>query len=236
MKKLFLSLLALVLTVCAEAQVIQIMNGDELVEQIRANAFTRVVFSEQPAYVAVDLGLSVKWATFNVGAVNTWEPGDCFAWGETVPKSSSGSWETYFDTTDGGTTFATFHNGDGGMTVLDADHDVAHVTWGGNWRMPTKEEWNELLLSNDKCEYTTVSIRGMKGMKVTSKVNGNAIFLPYAADGSGDSGKYWSSSLSSADDGKTIDAKAFAFAFSDDHVASPANYRTSVYSVRPVCE
>lgn len=235
MKKLFLSLLAFVLTVCAEAQVIQIMDGDKLVEQISVKAATRVVFAQQPAYEAVDLGLSVKWASFNVGAVNAWETGDCFAWGETETKGSFGGWDSYFDTPDGGSTFSIFHSGEGGLTVLDAEHDVAHVKWGGNWRMPTIKEIRELYIN---CDSKASSLRGVEGWLFTSKVNGNSIFLPFTTvtetnDGSIGSASYWSSSLGT--NGDPTDQKAFFFSISSNSLIENGSSRCNGYSVRPVC-
>ena len=75
----------------------------------------------------VDLGLSVRWATCNVGADNPWDYGDYFAWGETEPKSSY-DWDTYFDTDDGGSTFTKYTTDK--KTVLDAKDDAATANWG----------------------------------------------------------------------------------------------------------
>ena len=74
----------------------------------------------------VDLGLpsGTLWATCNVGAESPEEYGDYFAWGETAPKGTY-SWSNYFDTNDGGTTFAKYNN-DGGKTVLDPEDDAVH--------------------------------------------------------------------------------------------------------------
>lgn len=157
---------------------------------------------------AVDLGLSVKWASFNIGASAPEEYGDYFAWGETETKSNY-SWSTYkwangaynkltkycpTDKTD-------YWDGTGspdGKTVLDPEDDVAHVKLGGKWRMPTDAEWTEL---RNNCTWTNTTQNGVDGKKVTSKKNGNSIFLPVAGgwDGTnhgntGDRGYYWSSS------------------------------------------
>jgi hypothetical protein len=128
-----------------------------------------------PEYV--DLGLSVKWATFNVGATKPEEYGDYFAWGETEPKEVY-DWSTYFEVAD----------------------DVAAVKWGGKWRMPTMAEQDEL---RTQCTWTWTSQNGVKGYRVTG-TNGNSIFLPAAGYRSGSSlyntdskGFYWSSSLNS---------------------------------------
>ena len=148
----------------------------------------------------VDLGLSVKWATCNVGAELPNGYGNYYAWGETEPKTTY-SWSTYFDTTDGGSTFTKYTTG--GKTVLDLEDDAARVNWGGSWRMPTDAEWTELRVN---CMWTWTDDyngTGVRGRIVTSNINGNSIFLPAAGfcyydnfDGLDEYGDYWSSSLS----------------------------------------
>ena len=93
-------------------------------------------------YEYVDMGLSVKWATCNVGAKHPYEYGDYFSWGETAPKNDY-SWATYKFTSDGGSTFIKYSGGE--KLVLDAEDDAAAANWGGEWRMPTLAEIKELL-------------------------------------------------------------------------------------------
>ena len=131
----------------------------------------------------VDLGLSVKWATCNVGASTPEGYGDYFAWGETNTKSTY-SLDTYTYTDN--------------KPVLDPENDAAHVNWGGAWRMPTNEEWEEL---RSNCTWTWTTLNGINGYEVKGS-NGNAIFLPAAGFRSsndvfytGHYGCYWSSSL-----------------------------------------
>ena len=148
----------------------------------------------------VNLGLSVKWATCNVGANSPDGYGNYYAWGETTTKSTY-NWSNYFDTNDEGDTFTKYNN-KGGKTVLEPKDDAAHVNWGGNWRMPTKVEWQELI---DNCTWTWTTRNGINGYKVTSKKAGYTdkfIFLPMAGDRNysdlscvGSNGNYWSSSL-----------------------------------------
>ena len=121
---------------------------------------------------SVDLGLSVKWATCNVGATTPEEYGDYFAWGETEPKQNF-SWEIYKWCNGTKSTITKYNATDGLTTLLPAD-DAAHVNWGGQWRMPTKEELTEL---REQCTWKWVTINGIKGNKVTGP-NGNSIFLP----------------------------------------------------------
>ncbi|MBO4475459.1 MAG: hypothetical protein J5737_01875 [Bacteroidales bacterium] len=120
----------------------------------------------------VDLGLSVKWASWNVGAEKPEENGDYFAWGETEPKDSY-SWDNYKWMKDNQISKYTGPDGDA-KTVLDPEDDVAHVAWKGKWRMPTIEELKEL---EDNCDWEWGSLNGVDGFTIKSKTNGNSIFL-----------------------------------------------------------
>ena len=112
---------------------------------------------------AVDMGLSVKWACRNVGADSPEYTGGYYAWGETEEKDSYIA-DTYrFWTNE-------YEN------ISGTAYDVAHVKWGEGWRMPTKEEFEEL---GDKCVWQDATINGVNG-KVVAGPNGNAIFLPAA--------------------------------------------------------
>ena len=148
----------------------------------------------------VDLGLSVKWATQNVGASNPSDYGDYFAWGETETKSSY-DYDNCFDCLDStGDSWGTYK--DGGKTSIspNSGHDTARENWGDTWRMPTKAEFEELCT---KCKWTWTSQGEHKGYKVTGP-NGMSIFLPAAGwrNGTGtyyegENGEYWSSTLGS---------------------------------------
>ncbi len=189
-------------------------------------------------YEYVDLGLSVKWATCNVGASKPWEYGDYYAWGETETKSDY-SWETY-KYCKGTKTSMTKYCKDSkygtvdNKTLLDPEDDVAHVKWGGSWRMPTMAEQDELF---DKCKWSWTTQNGVKGYKVTSKKNGNSIFLPAAGYRNGSSlndagayGYYWSSSLYSG-----YSNYAYRLYFYSGSVDWNSYYRYYGQSVRPVC-
>ncbi|MGM9746281.1 MAG: hypothetical protein ACI30H_04915 [Paludibacteraceae bacterium] len=172
-------------------------------------------------YEWVDLGLSVKWATHNVGAVRPEGYGDYFAWGETEPKSSySNSNYSY----------------SANPSVLPLDRDAARANWGGAWRMPTNAEWTEL---REKCAWKWTDDYkgiGVHGYIVTSLTNGNAIFLPAAGlrdygdlGFAGYDGYYWSSSLYTDYPGHAW----FVYFFSDG-VDGFYNDRYCGLSVRPV--
>ncbi len=134
-------------------------------------------------YEYIDLGLpsGLKWATHNVGASSPEEYGDYYAWGETEEKSNY-DWSTYKwykGTSNSMTKYCTdsYYGRVDNKTVLEPSDDVAHIKWGGSWRMPTKEEFQELI---DNCTWKWTTYKGTKGYKVTSKKNGNSIFLPAA--------------------------------------------------------
>lgn len=119
---------------------------------------------------AIDLGLSVKWASTNVvGDKAQFKGNSYFAWGETTAKNDF-TWNTYKFYNG---TFTKYYTTDK-KTRLDLEDDAAHVYLGGNWRMPTRAELQELV---DNCTWTWTSYQGRKGYLVTGK-NGNNIFLP----------------------------------------------------------
>ena len=116
----------------------------------------------------IDLGLSVKWASHNVGASSPEGFGGYYAWGETEEKSDY-SLETY----------KYYQNGSWiniGSNISGTQYDVAHVKWGGSWRMPTLDEIIELV---ENCSWKWTTYNGVEGQLVTGP-NGNSIFLPAA--------------------------------------------------------
>ena len=188
----------------------------------------------------VDLGLSVKWATCNLGATKPEEYGNYYAWGETEPKSEY-NWSTYkwgngyYDLTKYCTQANLGRDGfTDNKTVLDLEDDAAHVALGGSWRMPTTAEQNEL---RERCTWEWTSINGVNGQKVTGP-NGNSIFLPaagYRAETSlylaGSTGYCWSSSL-----GTYYPSDAYYLIF---HSGARVLYNGGRYvglSIRPVTE
>lgn len=124
----------------------------------------------------VDLGLSVKWATCNLGASSPEEFGDYYAWGETSTKSdySEKNSETY-GVSESVLVNKGILNRNGTVT---ASHDAATKNWGSQWRMPTKSEIDELV---NKCKWTYSNEAGREGATVTGP-NGNSIFLPAAGE------------------------------------------------------
>ena len=162
-----------------------------------------------PEYVDLGLPSGVKWATFNVGATKPEEYGDYFAWGETEPKELY-DWSTY----------------------SEAEEDVATTKWGGEWRIPTQAEQDEL---RTECSWTWMTENDVNGYKVVGP-NGNSIFLPAAGYCSGSSlynvghkGFYWASSLYT---GNTSYAYYLSFTYND--VSRYSNDRCYGQSIRPV--
>ena len=168
----------------------------------------------------VDLGLSVKWATCNVGTTKPEGYGDYFAWGETRSKSYyNGSSYSYYDN----------------PTTLPLSADAARANWGGKWRMPTIDEFDEL---RNNCTWKWTTQNGVNGYKVTSNSNGNYIFLPAAGYrdlgslyGAGDYGYYWSSSAY----GPNYSTTALYMYFYSTWKERKNDYKAAGRSVRPVC-
>lgn len=186
----------------------------------------------------VDLGLpsGLKWATCNIGASSPEDYGGYYAWGETTTKSTYG-WSNYKHgyKEEGALIHLTKYFGSDAKMVLESGDDVAHLMWGGNWRMPTSSEIKELL---DNCTGTWCTQNGVNGYKVTSKKNGNSIFLPAAGYYLGNSltsvgteGDYWSSSLVSSN---SIAAYSIIFNSSKWYMSSDLGMRYLGQSVRAV--
>lgn len=189
----------------------------------------------------VDLGLSVLWAAYNVGASSPEEYGGYYAWGETSTKSDY-TWDNY-------KCLEKFYWGDGpddwywdrkfiGNEISGTSYDVAHVQWGGGARMPTYTEVQELV---NNCIFTGGSYNGVRGSYVTGP-NGNSIFLPFAGnrdygdlDFEGSSGDFWSGTY---DDDNVDNSSDYAYCLicKEGYGLWSAGYRYQGLSVRPVTE
>lgn len=180
---------------------------------------------------AIDLGLpsGTKWACCNVGASSPEGYGGYYAWGETEEKESY-YWEDY-----------KYHNGSVGefsyigSNISGTSYDVAHVKWGGSWRMPTHDEIKELV---NNCTWKWTAQNGVKGQLVTGP-NGNSIFLPAAGDcddsyflNCGSIGFYWSATLN-----EYLSTYAYILYFSDGYSSSrDYKHREKGLAVRPVTD
>ncbi len=216
-------------------------------------------------YVDLGLPSGTLWAKMNIGAEKITDYGDYFAWGETTPKKDadgnyllynlkSYKWytsDTIVETDADGFETITYKEGytkycydsscgyeghTDNLTTLELSDDAAHVNWGGAWRMPTREEFNELI---NNCTWTWATLNGVNGYKVTSKAEGNTnyIFLPAAGwrygtslYNAGSVGNYWSSSLDESGPNS-----ACVLRFYSDYQDWSDYYRYFGHSVRPVC-
>ena len=191
--------------------------------------------NREKKYDFVDLGLSVKWATCNVGATKPEEYGDYFAWGELNTKRDY-SLSTY-----------KYSNGyRNGTTKLVLADDVVRASWGGTWRIPSKEEFDELI---ENCTWHTYyTLNGVGGYRGTSNIPGyedKSIFFPTSGYKSGVNlyysgdtnfgdyyqyGYYWCNSLKNAD-------HAYCFEFHFNWNDYGISYTNSYYGlpIRPVC-
>ena len=170
------------------------------------NVIVNPVFSpDEPEYVDLGLPSGTLWATRNVGATNPEDYGDYFAWGETEPKDVYG-WSTYEWCNGTERTLTkycskSYYGTVDDKTELDPEDDAAYVNMGPSWRMPTKEQQDEL---KNSCTRVSTTRNGVKGTLFTGP-NGNTLFLPAAGSRSENSlnkeGKcdcYWSRTLYSS--------------------------------------
>lgn len=121
---------------------------------------------------AVDLGLSVLWAKWNVGATSENQPGNLLGWGDATGNL------TTFDVVDDNYNWTSplYGGPRPPANIASSSLDIAHVRWGGTWRMPTQTEMVELI---DKCTWEWTFVEGTPGMLVTGP-SGESIFLPAA--------------------------------------------------------
>ena len=187
---------------------------------------------DENIHLYVDLGLSVKWATCNIGASSSEEYGDYFAWGETTTKTEY--------TSDNSTTFGLTPSDLRAQGIIDEEgnltstYDAAKTNWGIEWRMPTDYDFNELMAN---CTWTMTTQNGVSGYTVTSKINGNHIFLPFAGNygdsyvyGIGNEGRIWTSTVVEGDDNTNN-----AYYLYISNVRNVQDYRRCYgYSIRPV--
>lgn len=202
-------------------------------KSVVVSLWQNTIYSEK----AVDLGLSsgTLWATKNVGANTPEDYGYYFAWGETTSKSEY-NWSTmkYWQsgTSSIDVKFSKYNKSDN-KSILDLSDDVANVSWGGSWRMPTNIEWVELINS---CTWKWTTQNGKNGFIVKSKSNGNSIFLPAAGfqntngpENVGNIGRYWSSTAIVGSQ------SSWGVTFSSSTIGSNNTYfRYYGFTVRPV--
>lgn len=186
MKKTFLGLMAVMCCMLASC-------GDDEPQRIH--------------YESVDLGLSVRWATMNVGALNPEDHGQLFGWADstgshktfdniTIAYRSQGSTETTI--VDWQSTY--FGGKTPPLDISGTAYDIAFYQWNANWRMATADEWQELI---DRCTWALETTAGGATVYRVTGPNGNSIILPMTgirATSETESGRngvarYWTSTL-----------------------------------------
>lgn len=173
-------------------------------------ATCKVTVKEETVDEIVDLGLSVKWRAWNLGATKPEEYGNYYAWGETEPKTeywtSNYKWADNSTDPAGLTKYNDSETAPSGKTPdnlmrMEMEDDAAHVILGEDWHIPSGADIEELC---DNCTWELITVNGVKGFKFTSKINGKSIFLPGAGIKINNSfrltdnyfGYYWTSEVS----------------------------------------
>ena len=189
----------------------------------------------------IDLGLSVKWSPCNLGASRPDESGYYYTWGDIEPIVSYPSSYKWMDESSQLLTKYNTNASNGivdNKIVLDLEDDAAFVSFGGKWRMPTFDDFKELI-HPDNCTWTRTSFLGKNGYLVTSKITGNSIFLPMTGGWmnggfyEGPSGYYWSSSLLTLS-GETLCAYVLGFSNYPGYASMIEAWRYNGYTIRPV--
>lgn len=228
MKKLFVLLIMQLISYSAWSQTMNIHYKNGQTVEYNMDNIDYLEFTEKKesnvqvsSEKAVDLGLSVKWASCNVGATSPEQFGDKYAWGETKTKDVfSKDNYIYLDVETKVYTYL-------GKDISGTEYDAAKKQWGGKWRMPTFDEMKEL---RTKCEFEWARFNNGNGFKVIGP-NGNSIFIPVE-----EKTGYWSSTLSDFNTGSNSDAFTINFNYS----ISPKNYGTTSalreygFYIRPV--
>lgn len=230
MKKYIYSIILVSTQLSVSAQTVNVhfKNGQQI--QYNADNVDYVDFSEKAETPTlsggevVDLGLSVYWSSCNLGTEKPEEYGDYYAWGETKPKNKyTKDNYSYYNAN-------TAEYSDIGENISNTSYDAATVNLGNDWRIPTKDEMDEL---KNKCKWEWKQISGINGYRITGP-NGNSIFLPAT-------GSYYSSVKSLNEDMNywtaTSASKTTAYALqghSSFYDVFSALYRHVGYSIRPV--
>lgn len=193
---------------------------------------------EAPPANAVDLGLysGTLWASYNVGATSPEQSGDYFAWGELESKSvyDEESYVSYCpDSDDEGNVNGYYENM--GYDIHGTEYDVAQQKWGGNWVMPSYNDFKDL---EDECTWSKTTQKGVSGFKITGP-NGNSIFLPTAGYRNGewpvnDEASYWSCNLQSSGYYQNQWAYCLMWGYNDSKGMVASTYRYMGGTIRPV--
>ena len=198
-------------------------------------------------YVDLALPSGTLWAAYNVGAESPEEYGKYFQWGDTEGyyenESHNFNWSTYKYSNDYGSEFTKYNTGEqdyGGVIdnklSLDISDDAVRQNFGGDWRMPTRDQMAELAYGTDNEWVEDWEGTGINGRLFTSRVNGNSIFIPASGYRSGSSVYYrgsdarvWSSSLSAS-----YPYRAWRLSFGSGNFGVSGSGRSNGFSLRGV--
>ncbi len=200
----------------------------DFIDRIADNAVEHVERPYQNGageYVDLALPSGTLWATCNIGASSPEDYGDRFAWGdiEVYDSKKTYDYNNTYRWYDKATREYTKYNIVDNKTKLDLEDDAAYVSWGPDWCMPTANQFRELVSKS----YTTTiwtTQNGVDGLKITSKNNGNSLFLPGEA--------YWSCTLTYGYGSPGI---PIMLQFSSSYIYVDANFGRFAHNmVRPV--
>lgn len=173
---------------------------------------------------AVDLGLSVKWASWNIGASELEEFGGRYGWADPTGEKQTTEFDDYPSSTPP-------------ENICGTEYDIARALWGDGWRLPSQSEFQELV---ENCTWEWTEVNGVAGRRATA-ANGNSVFFPAAASRDGETvsnqvgqrGCYWSGTLYPDNTARY----AYYFYFHEGNQQAARNNRRYMgYSVRPVKE
>ena len=212
------------LAVVAVIVLFVLFRGGNIIEEM---AYKACPDNNHPHMIDLGLPSGTLWACCNVGAKAPKEYGDYFAWGETRTKAVY-SWDTYgYGSSDDNVKNI-------GSDIAGTKYDAATVNWGTPWRIPTKEQCEEL---KDHCKSEWTTMNNVKGCKFTGP-SGDFIFLPAAGlrwkgelDYEGNDGFYCSSSLH-----ESSQSVIYFLCFSSGHADMCDSELYHGRSVRPVCQ
>lgn len=223
-------------TVSSDGKVTAVAEGNATITITSVDggktAYCQVLVTPDAVPDYVDLGLSVKWGTKNVGASLPEDYGNHFSWGEITTKTDY-SWSTY---RFGSQSSLTKYSKTDGLVTLEPEDDAAYVNIGEDWRIPSSSEWKEL---TDNCTWTWEARNGTRGLRIVSKINGNSIFLP--ASGyqfnnrhlySGRECFYWMSEVNASNQSEALCRILSASVYSN--VADGVSERKNGMSIRPI--
>ena len=219
------------------------LSLDDIFNKIKYDIKITYKDGEHNGYYYVDLGLpsGTMWATFNVGSNNIIDNGLLFQWGRvdgyryddknnkfiTPEQNKQYTGNEYIPVTTSGTTYDE-------SNTLNLEDDAANANMGGYWRMPTKDELQELL---DNTTYDVITVNGVKGMLFTSNINGHKLFIPFSGY-FGDSNFRWlgyNANIWSSSVHETYTNDAYSLYFNDDNnILIFSYYRSYGFSVRGV--